>query len=57
ELQKLCLEVLIAHPKDVEAYTSGNERALNALIGPTMKASKGKANPKMLIDIFKSLIK
>lgn len=57
ELEALCQEVLQAHPKDVEAYKSGNEKALNALIGPIMKASKGKANPKMVIDIFKRLVK
>ena len=45
ELEKIIDEVLAAHPKNVEEYKAGNVKALNGLVGPIMKASKGKANP------------
>jgi len=45
ELEKIIDEVLAAHPKNVEEFKAGNAKALNGLVGPIMKASKGKANP------------
>ena len=45
ELEKIIDEVLAANPKNVEEYKTGNAKALNGLVGPIMKASKGKANP------------
>jgi aspartyl-tRNA(Asn)/glutamyl-tRNA(Gln) amidotransferase subunit B len=45
ELEKIIDEVLVANPKNVEEYKAGNAKALNGLVGPIMKASKGKANP------------
>jgi aspartyl-tRNA(Asn)/glutamyl-tRNA(Gln) amidotransferase subunit B len=45
ELEKIIDEVLAAHPKNIEEYKAGNAKALNGLVGPIMKASKGKANP------------
>ena len=44
-LEAIIDEVLAAHPKNVEEYKAGNAKALNGLVGPVMKASKGKANP------------
>jgi aspartyl-tRNA(Asn)/glutamyl-tRNA(Gln) amidotransferase subunit B len=45
ELEKIIDEVLAANPKNVEEYKAGHAKALNGLVGPIMKASKGKANP------------
>ncbi|WP_353237277.1 Asp-tRNA(Asn)/Glu-tRNA(Gln) amidotransferase subunit GatB [Limnohabitans sp.] len=45
ELEKIIDEVLAANPKNVEEFKTGNAKALNGLVGPIMKASKGKANP------------
>ena len=44
-LEAIIDEVLAAHPKNVEEFKAGNAKALNGLVGPIMKASKGKANP------------
>jgi serine/threonine-protein kinase HipA len=44
-LEAIVDEVLAANAKSVEQYRAGKEAAINALIGQTMKASKGKANP------------
>ena len=44
-LEAIIDEVLAANPKNVEEFIAGNAKALNGLVGPIMKASKGKANP------------
>jgi aspartyl-tRNA(Asn)/glutamyl-tRNA(Gln) amidotransferase subunit B len=44
-LEAIIDEVLVANPKNVEEFKAGNTKALNGLVGPIMKASKGKANP------------
>lgn len=41
-------EVIRNNPKSVEDYRSGKERALGALVGQTMKATKGQANPAVV---------
>ncbi len=56
ELEKFCQDAIDANPKAVGEFKAGNEKAINALIGPVMKASKGKANPAMLLGILKKLI-
>jgi aspartyl-tRNA(Asn)/glutamyl-tRNA(Gln) amidotransferase subunit B len=45
--------VLAANAKSVEEFRAGKEKALNALVGQVMKASKGKANPTQAQDILK----
>lgn len=57
ELEKFCQAAIDTNPKAVGEFKAGNEKAINALIGPVMKASKGKANPAMLLGILKKLIK
>jgi aspartyl-tRNA(Asn)/glutamyl-tRNA(Gln) amidotransferase subunit B len=44
-LEAIIDDVLAANPKNVEEFKAGNAKALNGLVGPIMKASKGKANP------------
>lgn len=56
ELEKLCADAIAANPVAVAEFKAGNTKAVNALIGPIMKASKGKANPAMLIGIITKLI-
>ncbi|MCL6518145.1 Asp-tRNA(Asn)/Glu-tRNA(Gln) amidotransferase subunit GatB [Alicyclobacillus sp.] len=47
-------EVIANNPKSVQDYLNGKEKALGALVGQTMKATKGKANPavvnKMILE-------
>ncbi len=57
EIEKFCLEAMAGNQKAIDQFKAGNEKAINALIGPVMKASKGKANPAMVLDILKKLIK
>lgn len=43
-------EVIAANPEKVAEIQGGNEKLLNFLTGQVMKASRGKANPKMVTD-------
>ena len=52
-LETLVDEVIAANPKSVDEFRAGKEKALNSLVGQAMKASKGKANPQQLNDIFR----
>jgi len=47
-------EVIAANPKSVDEYRGGKEKALNALVGQAMKATKGKANPAQLAELFRN---
>ena len=51
-LEAIIDEVLAANPKNVEEYKAGNAKALNGLVGPIMKASKGKANPAQVNELL-----
>ncbi|GJQ59932.1 MAG: Asp-tRNA(Asn)/Glu-tRNA(Gln) amidotransferase subunit GatB [Candidatus Scalindua sp. AMX11] len=53
ELSSLVSEIIGANPKAVEDYGNGKESALSFLVGQSMKVTKGKANPKTLLEIFK----
>jgi aspartyl-tRNA(Asn)/glutamyl-tRNA(Gln) amidotransferase subunit B len=52
ELEEIIDEVLAANPKNVEEFKAGNTKALNGLVGPIMKASKGKANPAQVNELL-----
>ena len=47
-LEKIVDDVIAANAKNVTEFKAGNEKALNALVGQIMKASKGKANPQQV---------
>ncbi len=44
--------VLDNDPKSVEDFKGGKDRAIKALLGQIMKASKGQANPKLTNEIL-----
>ncbi|GAX91157.1 Asp-tRNA(Asn)/Glu-tRNA(Gln) amidotransferase subunit GatB [Effusibacillus lacus] len=48
ELAKIVEEVIANNPQSVADYKAGKEKAIGALVGQAMKATKGKANPQML---------
>ena len=56
-LKKTAEDVIAANPQSVEDYRSGKEKAIGFLVGQTMKAMKGKANPAMVNDMLKELLK
>lgn len=51
-----CQEAIAENPKPVQNYKDGNEKALNALLGPVMKKSRGKANPQLVNKLIRELI-
>jgi aspartyl-tRNA(Asn)/glutamyl-tRNA(Gln) amidotransferase subunit B len=53
-LEAIIDEVLAANAKNVAEFKAGNEKALNALVGMAMKASKGKANPAQVNAVLKA---
>ena len=55
-IEALCADAISNNPKAVAQYKEGNEKAINALKGPVMKATQGKANPAMLDSMLKKLI-
>ena len=45
--------VIAANPSQVEQFRAGKEGVIGWLVGQAMKASKGKANPKLLNEILR----
>src|SRR5690625_1820546 len=56
ELRKIILQVLDENEQSVIDYKEGKGRALGFLVGQTMKATKGQANPPMVNKILKEEI-
>ena len=56
ELQAVVEQVIKDNPQSVEDYHNGKEKAIGFLVGQTMKAMKGKANPGMVNKILKELL-
>ena len=53
-LEAIVDDVIAANAKNAAEFKAGNEKALNALVGQIMKASKGKANPQQVNDLLRS---
>jgi len=52
-IDKIVDEVLAANQANLDAYRAGNEKLFGFFVGQVMKASQGKANPKVVNDILK----
>ncbi|TAG35489.1 MAG: Asp-tRNA(Asn)/Glu-tRNA(Gln) amidotransferase subunit GatB, partial [Polaromonas sp.] len=52
-LEKIIDDVLAANAKNVEEVKAGNAKAMNALVGQAMKATRGKANPAQVNELLK----
>ena len=55
-LRKTIEEVIAANPQSVEDYHNGKDKAIGFLVGQTMKAMKGKADPVSVNKILKELL-
>jgi aspartyl-tRNA(Asn)/glutamyl-tRNA(Gln) amidotransferase subunit B len=53
-IEKIVDEVIASSEANVAAYRGGNEKLFGFFVGQVMKASKGKANPKVVNDILRS---
>ncbi len=52
-LEKIVDQALSANAAMVEEFRAGKEKALNALVGQVMKASKGRANPQQVNELLR----
>lgn len=56
ELKGVLKEIIANNPKSVEDFHNGKEKAIGALVGQAMKATKGKADPKMINQMLRELL-
>lgn len=56
-LTQVLEQVIAANPQAVEDYRGGKKKALGALMGQTMKAMKGKADPSMVSRKLEEMLK
>lgn len=52
-IEKIVDEVIAANDANLAAYRGGNEKLFGFFVGQVMKASQGKANPKVVNDILR----
>ncbi len=57
ELEKIIKNIISENTKQVEQYKKGKETVLQFFVGQTMAFTKGKANPKIVIEILKKFLK
>ena len=55
-LRKTIEQIVADNPKSVEDYHNGKKKAIGFLVGQTMKAMKGKADPGMVNKILKEIL-
>lgn len=54
EIDSIIDEILAANPQQLESYRGGKETLFGFFVGQIMKASKGKANPKVVNERLKA---
>ena len=52
EIRNVIKEIISNNPDSVNDYHNGHDRAIKYLMGQVMKETKGKANPKLAMDIL-----
>ncbi|MBC7898718.1 MAG: Asp-tRNA(Asn)/Glu-tRNA(Gln) amidotransferase subunit GatB [Saprospiraceae bacterium] len=53
-IEKIVDEIIAANQTQVEAFRNGNDKLMGFFVGQVMKASQGKANPKMVNEILRA---
>jgi len=54
QIEKIVDEIIEKNQNQVIAYKNGNEKLFGFFVGQTMKASAGKANPKVVNEILRA---
>lgn len=57
EIEKIIIEIIDKNPQAVEDFKDGKSQAVGFLMGQTMKATKGKVNPKLAKEILENKLK
>jgi len=55
-LRKTIAEIIGGNPAQVEQYRSGREKVFGFFVGQVMKATQGKANPRLINDLLKKML-
>jgi aspartyl-tRNA(Asn)/glutamyl-tRNA(Gln) amidotransferase subunit B len=53
EIEKIVDQIIESNENQVKAYRGGNDKLFGFFVGQVMKASEGKANPKIVNEILK----
>ncbi|MGE0369450.1 MAG: Asp-tRNA(Asn)/Glu-tRNA(Gln) amidotransferase subunit GatB [Candidatus Dadabacteria bacterium] len=54
ELEGLIAGILEKHPDEISRYKGGDEKLIGFFVGQVMKATQGKANPKLVNEILRT---
>ena len=54
EIDRIIDDVIAGNPSQLEQYRAGKETLFGFFVGQVIKASKGKANPKIVNERLKS---
>ncbi len=57
EIEKIVTDVLAANPGPLADYRAGKEALFGFFVGQAMKASKGKANPKIVNELLRERLR
>lgn len=56
DLRPVIEKIIADNPKVVEEYKAGKESVLQFFLGQVMKETKGSANPKLSMEVFRELL-
>ncbi len=57
ELKQIIKGIIIKNPNQAEEYKNGKVALIQFFVGQTMATTKGKANPKKIVEMLKELLK
>jgi aspartyl-tRNA(Asn)/glutamyl-tRNA(Gln) amidotransferase subunit B len=56
-IREIAQKIVDANPEQVAAYKGGRDKLFGFFVGQVMKETKGRANPQMINDILKELLR
>ncbi len=57
EIERICREVIAKSPDNVAKYRGGNEGVFKFFVGQVMRETRGQANPQLVNETLKRLLK
>jgi aspartyl-tRNA(Asn)/glutamyl-tRNA(Gln) amidotransferase subunit B len=57
EIERIVDEVIAANPEQLEQFRAGKESLIGFFVGQVLKASQGKANPKLVNEVLQRKLK
>ncbi len=56
ELQRVVADTLASHPDEVASYRSGKEQLFGFFVGQAMKATRGRADPRLVNELLRKAL-